>query len=139
MGKKIILTGLLILLLSVLTFPLGCGSNPSSTSTTSTITSTFTSTSSSLTTSPSNKTVTTTIKSTEEMLFPEISRITVQELKTLKDKNTEIIVIDTRDMASYAAGHIPGAIDIPYDITEDPEDFKMRLWILPTDKLMVVY
>jgi hypothetical protein len=39
----------------------------------------------------------------------DVPRITPQELKALLDTGARVLVIDTRDRASYEQGHIPGA------------------------------
>ena len=42
-----------------------------------------------------------------------VPRMTIDELKTLMDKNA-VLVLDVREPASYAAGHIPGAVNVDY-------------------------
>lgn len=41
--------------------------------------------------------------------------ITTQELQTLQNKNSNIIIIDVRSAAEYETQHIPDAIHIPLD------------------------
>ncbi len=48
----------------------------------------------------------------EEETFPEIPRVDVVESKAALDAGTAVFV-DVRDADSYAAGHIPGALNIP--------------------------
>jgi len=55
------------------------------------------------------------------------------------DKGADLVVIDTRDSASYEAGHIKSAINIYYDPTADPTERQMMLMALPMDKLLVTY
>ena len=36
------------------------------------------------------------------------------EVKGMLDRNEDIVVIDVRQPADYAAGHLPGAVNMPY-------------------------
>lgn len=47
--------------------------------------------------------------------------------------NTNVMIIDLRDRSEYEAGHIPTAVNIPYD---DLENYKN---ILKKDKLLIFY
>lgn len=49
----------------------------------------------------------------------------------------EALFVDARDAGSYAQGHIPGALHLPFDAF-DP-DMATRLSALPEDRLLVVY
>jgi rhodanese-related sulfurtransferase len=80
-----------------------------------------------------------TIFAGEDVVLPDLPRISVEELKQLIDKNADIVIVDTRDGGSYAAGHIKGAINIYYDVTSDPMQRQMMLIALPMDKLIVTY
>jgi rhodanese-related sulfurtransferase len=75
----------------------------------------------------------------EEVVLPNIPRITAEELKQLIDKGADLVTIDTRDSGSYDAGHIKGAVNIYYDPTSDPMNRQMMLIALPMDKLIVTY
>lgn len=75
----------------------------------------------------------------EEVVLPNLPRITVEELKQLIDKKADIVVVDVRDSGSYEAGHIQGAVNIYYDPTADPMNRQMMLMALPMDKLIVTY
>jgi rhodanese-related sulfurtransferase len=75
----------------------------------------------------------------EDVVLPDLPRISVEELKDLVDKDADIVIVDTRDGGSYAAGHIKGAINIQYDVTSDPMQRQMMLIALPMDKLIVTY
>lgn len=75
----------------------------------------------------------------EDVVLPDLPRISVEELKQMIDKNADIVIVDTRDGGSYAAGHIKGAINIYYDVTSDPMQRQMMLIALPMDKLIVTY
>jgi rhodanese-related sulfurtransferase len=90
--------------------------------------------------------------------YPEVPRITCEELKKLCDGNTKPVIVDTRDITSFNEEHIPGALNIPYDdmpvsaaidpydlagLTEDNLDTGLRMdtkirW-LPKDQLIVLY
>jgi rhodanese-related sulfurtransferase len=80
-----------------------------------------------------------TIFAGEDVVLPDLPRISVEELKQMIDKNADIVIVDTRDGGSYAAGHIKGAINIYYDVTSDPMQRQMMLIALPMDKLIVTY
>jgi rhodanese-related sulfurtransferase len=75
----------------------------------------------------------------EEVVLPNIPRITVEELKQMIEKGADMVTVDTRDGGSYEAGHIKGAVNIYYDPTADPMDRQMMLIALPMDKLIVTY
>ncbi len=61
--------------------------------------------------------------------------ITVVELKTRIDNKSDknFIVVDIRDNASYAQGHIPGAINIPLN------ELGYRVFSLDKTKDIIVY
>ena len=73
------------------------------------------------------------------MAYPEVSRITAEELKHLMDTKGEYVLVDTRDSYSFDYGHIKGAINIYYNPTGDPLTREMMLIALPMDKLIVIY
>ena len=75
----------------------------------------------------------------EEVVLPNIPRITAEELKQMIDKGEEFVAVDVRDSGSYEAGHIKGAVNIYYDPTSDPMARQMMLIALPMDKLIVTY
>ncbi|MFC8525910.1 rhodanese-like domain-containing protein [Nocardia sp. NPDC057227] len=39
--------------------------------------------------------------------------VTAAELKTLKDEGADVVVIDTRTVPEFTAGHVPGAVGVP--------------------------
>jgi hypothetical protein len=45
----------------------------------------------------------------------EVPRITVEELRSLQTSARQVVIVDTRSQDSYQAGHIAGAVNIPYD------------------------
>ena len=75
----------------------------------------------------------------EDVVLPDLPRISVEELKQMIDEEAEVVILDTRDGGSYAAGHIKGAINIHYDVTSDPMQRQMMLIAMPVDKLIVTY
>ena len=62
----------------------------------------------------------------------EARRITLTELRAALDKG-EAIVVDVRDAAEYAAGHIKGSRSIP------EAEIGARAGELPRDKMVVTY
>lgn len=52
----------------------------------------------------------------------------------LRNRITQIVVIDTRSEAHYTAGHIPGAISFPHRLMDEPNTLE-----LDRDKTYVVY
>jgi len=76
----------------------------------------------------------------EKELFPNIPRITVEEVKKKVDRgDKDFVLLDVRDSASYTAGHIKGAVNIYYDPTGDPMNRQMILMALPMDRMIVTY
>jgi len=76
----------------------------------------------------------------EDVLFPNLPRITVEDLKKKIDReDKDFVILDVRDAASYEAGHIKGAVNIYYDPTGDPMNRQMMLMALPMDRLIVTY
>lgn len=62
----------------------------------------------------------------------EVSRIAAEDLRE-KTKANSVLVIDVRDAASYASGHIPGALHIPMASVE------ANLDRIPKDREIVTY
>ena len=62
--------------------------------------------------------------------------ISLAEMKRLFDEGS-VIILDARDASEYEQGHIPGAINIPYD--RIPEYFDVLNSQVPTDAHVVVY
>ncbi len=75
----------------------------------------------------------------DDVVLPNIPRITAEELKQMIEKQATVVTVDARDSGSYDAGHIKGAVNIYYDPTADPMDRQMMLMALPMDKLIVTY
>ena len=67
-------------------------------------------------------------------LAADYERITTNELKVLLDNKADIVVVDVRSKESYKAGHILGAISMPF-----PNEIKARNKKLPQDKPIILY
>ncbi len=61
-----------------------------------------------------------------------IRRVTAMEVRTALDRG-EAVVIDVRDLESYSAGHVAGAMHIPLSFIESQVPY------LPRDKMLVTY
>ena len=80
-----------------------------------------------------------TVVAEEDVVLPDLPRISAEELLKLINTKADVVIVDTRDSGSYAAGHIKGAINIYYDVTSDPMQRQMMLIALPMDKMVVTY
>ena len=59
-------------------------------------------------------------------------RITIDEVKALIAKK-RVLFVDVRDPAAFGAGHIPGALNVPFDfIPNHVEDWKKDTRLLVT-------
>ena len=63
----------------------------------------------------------------------EVPRISPEELKDRLDGGEAILVVDSRSLAEFEAGHIAGAISVPSNEVES------RLDELPRDQEIVLY
>ncbi len=74
-------------------------------------------------------------------VYPEIPRLTCDDLKQKIDKSSDFIIIDDRGDSLFKKAHIPGAINIPYAIgTQSAEEaMDKQLTTLPDDKLKIIY
>ena len=61
--------------------------------------------------------------------------ITAEEAKQIMDSQEGYIILDVREQEEYDAGHIPGAILIPYTQIEE----KAREMLPDKDQLILVY
>jgi rhodanese-related sulfurtransferase len=71
--------------------------------------------------------------------FPQVPRITAEEVERLAKDKGSVVLVDTDDSETYDAEHIKGAVNIAYDPTVDPRDQDQTLSVLPGDKLIVFY
>lgn len=62
------------------------------------------------------------------------NRISIDQLKSLLDGKTDVIVVDTRSANSYRSGHIPGAISMTYS-----GEIRAKNQELPRDKTIIFY
>lgn len=65
----------------------------------------------------------------------EVPRISIEELKAMMDEGKPVTIIDVQPKDIYNAGHIKGAISIPFKSQLELED----VWSLPSDQLIVTY
>lgn len=56
-----------------------------------------------------------------EQALRKVPRISIDEVKTLMSKQ-QVLLIDVRDPQSFAEGHMPGAINVPFDHIPDHVD-----------------
>jgi hypothetical protein len=73
--------------------------------------------------------------------YPEIPRLTCEELKKYLDSGGDAIIIDTRFESSFNNGHLPGAISIPY-IVDNPnmeQAMDTKLAALPDGEMKIFY
>ena len=56
-----------------------------------------------------------------EQAVRNVPRISIDEVKALMAKQ-QVLLIDVRDPQSFAAGHMPGAINVPFDHIPDHVD-----------------
>jgi rhodanese-related sulfurtransferase len=71
--------------------------------------------------------------------FPNVPRITAEEVSRLMKEKGNIVLVDTDDSVTYEAEHIKGAINIGFNPTGDVRDADQTLGVLPGDKLIVFY
>jgi 3-mercaptopyruvate sulfurtransferase SseA len=63
-------------------------------------------------------------------VLPQVERISVDKAYRAYD-NFEAVFLDVRDVMSYEAGHIPGAIHIPYaQLNERLGELAPEAWII---------
>jgi rhodanese-related sulfurtransferase len=67
--------------------------------------------------------------------FPEIPRMPVEELKNRIEAKEKVVIVDTQPKEVYDAGHIKGAISIPWKEEFTQADFAD----LPGDQLIITY
>ena len=69
-------------------------------------------------------------------LFPELPRVTCEQLKQMIDSGEPLVVVDTRSEFFFNMGYIPQSINIIYEPdNENPEGFLT----LPEDRPIIFY
>ncbi len=71
--------------------------------------------------------------------FPDVPRITAEEVQRLLKDTAKLVLVDTDDTMTYGEEHIKGAVNMTYDPTVDPQEREAILGALPGDKLIVIY
>ena len=71
--------------------------------------------------------------------FPQVPRITAEEVQRLAKDSGKVVLVDTDDPEAYEAEHIKGAVNIPFDPTRDTHEQDQSLSALPGDRLIVFY
>lgn len=61
--------------------------------------------------------------------------ITAQQAKEIMDTQTGYVILDVREQEEYDAGHIPGAMLLPYTQIEDLAE----IMLTDKDQLILVY
>ena len=74
-------------------------------------------------------------KKTEEKQGAVYMNITAQEAKEIMDTEEDYAILDVREQDEYDAGHIPGAILIPYTQIKDSAEEALT----DKDQLILVY
>ncbi len=65
----------------------------------------------------------------------DVPRISIEELKKMMDAGAPVVILDVQPREIYDAGHIQGAISLPWKAQIALED----VWSLPEDRLIVLY
>jgi rhodanese-related sulfurtransferase len=69
----------------------------------------------------------------EQRTTEQVPRIEPQELRAKMEAGDDVLVVDVRHEETYAAGHIPGAINIPL------LEIESRIEELPRDREIALY
>jgi 3-mercaptopyruvate sulfurtransferase SseA len=81
-------------------------------------------------TSAASPTPTTAQAQQENIPYPEISRISIQDSRQALDQK-QAVILDVRDSGSFSKGHIPGAINIPLtDLPNRTDELDPNDWII---------
>jgi rhodanese-related sulfurtransferase len=78
-------------------------------------------------------------ESKDPVPFPEVPRITAEEVQRMTKDKASVILVDTDDPIAYEAEHIRGAVNLAYDPTIDAQERQATLGALPSNKLVVFY
>jgi 3-mercaptopyruvate sulfurtransferase SseA len=67
----------------------------------------------------------------EEAVIASIPRVSITDAKLAFDKPTSAVFVDVRDSDSYAAGHIPGSINLPLsELAGRSRELDPNQWII---------
>ena len=69
-----------------------------------------------------------------QVMAADPERVTIEQLKSMLDNKSDVIVVDTRSQNSYEAGHIPGALSMDY-----PAEIRAGIENLPRMKTIIFY
>ncbi len=72
----------------------------------------------------------------QNFVLPELPRITGEQLKQRIDNGEPLVVVDTRLEFFFNMGHLPQAIDIPYQLEDEQT---ASFLALPKDKPVIFY
>ena len=70
--------------------------------------------------------------SNQQIPYPEVQRVSLNDARQALDEN-QAVFLDVRSSDAYAAGHIPGAINIPLD------ELETRLAELDPNEWIITY
>ena len=70
----------------------------------------------------------------QPVMAADPEQVSVGKLKNILDNENDVIVVDTRSERSYEAGHIPGALSMPF-----PDGLRAGAETLPKDKTIIFY
>jgi rhodanese-related sulfurtransferase len=70
-------------------------------------------------------------------IFPELPRVTSEQLKQMMDDGGPLVLVDTRNSVIFDLGHLPQAINIPFE--PEAEQIATFLTVLPKDRLIIFY
>ncbi len=75
----------------------------------------------------------------DKLPFPDVPRITAEQVEQRIKTKGDVIIVDTDDSMTYGAEHIKSAVNITYDPTVDVTSEDQTLQALPGGKLIVFY
>ena len=69
-----------------------------------------------------------------QVMGADPERVTIEQLKSMLDNKSDVIVVDTRSQSHFEAGHIPGALSMDY-----PDGIRAGIEKLPRMKTIILY
>lgn len=73
----------------------------------------------------------------QDFVYPELPRITCEQLKQMMDNGEPLLVVDTNLSFIFKSRHLPEAINIPY--LPKADQITSFLTVLPTDIPIIFY